>query len=66
MAPGIDRMLMLLLDEENLREVQAFPTSTSGADNLMGSPSTLTPLQLKELKIKFEEIKKWVNLQKKW
>ena len=58
MAPGIDRMLMLLLDEENLREVQAFPTSTSGADNLMGSPSTLTPLQLKELKIKFEEIKK--------
>ena len=58
MAPGIDRILMLLLDETNLREVQAFPTSASGADGLMGSPSTLTPRQLKELGIKIEEVKK--------
>ena len=58
MAPGIDRILMLLLDETNLREVQAFPTSASGADGLMGSPSTLTPKQLKELGIKIEEVKK--------
>ena len=58
MAPGIDRILMLLLDETNLREVQAFPTSASGADGLMGSPSTLTPKQLKVLGIKIEEVKK--------
>ena len=54
MAPGIDRMLMLIKDEPNLREVQAFPTNASGADNMMNSPSELTPLQLKELGIKIE------------
>lgn len=54
MAPGIDRILMLIQDEPNLREVQAFPTSASGADNMMGSPSTLTRMQLKELGIKIE------------
>ena len=51
MAPGIDRMLMLMLDEPNLREVQAFPASSSGADNMMGSPSELTTEQLEELGI---------------
>ncbi len=54
MAPGIDRILMLIKDEPNLREVQAFPTSASGADNMMGSPSELTRTQLKELGIKIE------------
>lgn len=54
MAPGIDRILMLIKDEPNLREVQAFPTSASGADNMMGSPSELTRMQLKELGIKIE------------
>ena len=54
MAAGIDRILMLILDEPNLREVQAFPTSTSGADLMMGSPSDLTATQLKELGIKTE------------
>ena len=54
MAPGIDRILMLIKDEPNLREVQAFPTSASGADNMMGSPSELTKDQLKELGIKVE------------
>ena len=53
MAPGLDRLLMVILDEPNLREVQAFPTSSTGQDFMMGSPSELTPTQLKELGIKF-------------
>ncbi len=51
MAPGIDRMIMLIQDEENLREVQAFPPSASGNDLMMGSPSELTKEQLEELGI---------------
>ena len=54
MAPGIDRILMIINDEDNLREVQAFPTSASGQDFMMGSPSELTRTQLRELGIKFE------------
>jgi aspartyl-tRNA synthetase len=55
MAIGIDRVIMLIKDEVNLREVQAFPTSTSGSDLMMGSPSTLTQIQLDELGIKVKE-----------
>ena len=54
MAPGIDRILMLIKDEPNLREVQAFPPNASGADQMMGSPSELTREQLRELGIKIE------------
>ncbi len=51
-AFGIDRILMLLDEVDNLREVQAFPTSASGVDNLMGSPSCISEQQLRELHIK--------------
>lgn len=52
MAPGIDRMIMLLKDEANLREVQAFPMSVSGQDAMMGCPSEVTEQQLREVHIK--------------
>ena len=40
---------MLIKDEPNLREVQAFPPSASGQDLMMGAPSELEPIQLEEL-----------------
>ena len=52
MAPGIERMIMLLKDEDNLREVITFPTSASGEDKLMNSPSEITEQQLREVHIK--------------
>ena len=55
MALGIDRIIMILKDEVNLREVQAFPVSTSGIDYMMGSPSTLDKKQLDELGITVKE-----------
>ena len=48
-APGIDRIVMLLAGEENLREVTMFPMTQSAQDLLMNAPSPATPKQLKEL-----------------
>lgn len=52
MAPGIERMLMLLKDETNLREVITFPALASGEDKMMGSPSIIDEKQLREVHIK--------------
>src|ERR1700722_10059400 len=51
-APGIDRIVMLLAGEENLREVTMFPMTQSAQDLLMNAPSNATPKQLKELHLK--------------
>ncbi len=52
MAPGVDRMLMLLKGEENIREVIAFPMNSTAQDLLLGSPCEVTEQQLREVHIK--------------
>jgi len=51
-APGIDRIVMLLCREENLREVVVFPMNQRAEDLMMGAPSEPTPKQLRELHIR--------------
>jgi aspartyl-tRNA synthetase len=57
-APGIDRIVMLLAGEENLREVVLFPMNQRAEDLLMGAPSEVTPKQLRELNIRLDLPKK--------
>ena len=55
MAPGLDRIVMLLAEEENIREVTAFPMNSSAQDLLMNAPCEVTEQQLREVHIKVRQ-----------
>ena len=57
-APGLDRILMMLKNEDNIREVIAFPMNSKAQDLLMGAPSEVTEKQLEEVHIKVVEKEK--------
>ena len=57
-APGLDRIIMLLANEKNIREVTMFPMNQNAEDLLMGAPSAVSNEQLKELNIKTLDKKK--------
>ena len=58
MAPGIDRIVMLLAGKDNIREVTLFPMNQNAQDLLMGAPTKASELQLKDLNITILEKKK--------
>ena len=56
-APGVDRIVMLLADKKNIREITLFPMNQNAQDLMMNAPSEVEDIQLKELGIK-KDIKK--------
>ena len=55
-APGVDRMVMLLSGEETIREIIPFPMNKNAQDLMMGAPGTVTQKQLDELSIKVTKV----------
>lgn len=55
MAPGVDRMIMLLRNEDNIREVIPFPMNGNGQDMMCGAPNEVTEMQLRETHIKIRQ-----------
>jgi aspartyl-tRNA synthetase len=55
LAPGLDRIVMLLAEEENIREVTAFPMNSNAQDLLMEAPCEVTEQQLREVHIKIRQ-----------
>ena len=53
-APGVDRIVMLLAEEPNIREIITFPMDRNARDILMGAPSEVTEKQLKDVHIKLD------------